>query len=136
MTLNIILTPPTAIGGSAISMKIERLTYNINREVISAKFSNKDKVQIMDVQGSLLKYSINGIITSISEMQDLITASRTWWIDSAGDSSDVTRLPKIQWRSRSAQYMTIERLEITDYAESDTHEFEYKMEIVVDTRTS
>ena len=137
MTLEIILTEPTYLGGSdTIILKIEHITYGIHRDITVAQFANKDKTKLMDVQASLLDVSISGVLTSVSDVQELITATRTWWTDAADDTSDVTRLPKITWRSRDPQYMTIERLEITDVAETDDHEFEYSMEIKVDTRTS
>lgn len=135
MALEVILTAPTSIGGS-ISLKVEKLTYGIHRNILIANFANKDVTKIADVQASLLDLSLNGIVTSVSDMQALITAARTWWVEGSTSTSDVTTLGKIQWRSRSAQYMVIEQLSITDFAETDTHEFEYTMDIKIDTRTS
>lgn len=132
MTLQVVLTK----GGSTIYLKAEKLTYGIHRDITVAKFSNQDKTKTMDVQASLLDISINGILTTTSAVTDLITAARTWWTDAADDTSNVTLLPKVQWRSRSSQYMTIERLSITDLAEFDGHEFEFSLELKLDTRTS
>lgn len=137
MALQVVLTEPTYLGGSdTITLKAEKLTYGIHRDITVAKFANKDQTKTMDVQASLLDISITGILTSVGDVQALITAARTWWTGSADDTSDATLLPKVQWRSRSVQYMTIERLSITDLAETDSHEFEYTLELAVDTRTS
>lgn len=132
MALQVVLTK----GGSTITLKAEKLTYGIHRDITVAKFANQDKVKTLDVQASLLDISITGILTSVGDMQALITAARTWWTDGADDTSNVTLLPKVQWRSRSSQYMTITRLSITDLAETDSHEFEFSLELAVDTRTS
>ena len=131
MVLQVILTK----GASQITLKAEKLTYGIHRDITVAKFANKDKTKTMDVQASLLDISINGILTNTSEVQALITAARTWWTDAADDTSDVTLLAQVQWRSRSAQYMSIGRLEITEMAEMDGHEFEFSLELKLDTRT-
>ena len=134
MVLNVTIKSP---GGSSIKLKIEKLTYGIHRNVnLTGKRANKDETKIIDHQGSLRDVSLNGIVTSVSDMQELITATREWWVDASDDSGDVTQMPTIEWRGRSAQYMLIDRLEITDYAETDSHEFEYSMEIKIDTRTS
>ena len=136
MTLEVILTPPPIIGGGTISLKVEKLTYGIHRNIVVAKFANKDKTKTMDVQSSLLDISITGILTNVSDMQNLITAVRTWWTEGSTSTSDVTTLAKIQWRDRASQYMVIERLTITDMTETDSHEFEFSLEIKIDTRTS
>jgi len=132
MALQVVLTK----GGSTINLKAESLVYGIHREITVAKMSNKDNTKTMDVQASLLDMTITGRLTSTSAVSELINAARTWWLDAADDSSDVTLLPKVQWRTRSAQYMSIERLSITDLAEFDGHEFEFSLELKLDTRTS
>lgn len=136
MVLDVTLIPPSSIGGSNILLKVEKLTYGIHRNVLIAKFANKDKTKIADVQSSLLDISINGILTSVGDMRTLITATRTWWVAGSVSTSDVTTLAKIQWRDRNAEYMVIDQLSITDMTETDTHEFEYTLELKLDTRKS
>lgn len=141
MGLEIILTPPPDPANDypnwvTIYLKVEKLTYGIHRNIIVTQFANKDETKIGDVQTSLLNISINGILTSVSDIQDLITAARSWWVTGSTSTSDVTTLGTIQWRNRSQQRMVIERLEITDTAETDSHEFEFSLELKLDTRTS
>ena len=135
MTLQVNITEPG--GGTPLVLKIEKLTYGIHRNVnTTGRRANKDQTKIMDHQASLLDISLSGILTTITDMEDLINAATSWWVGASDDSSDVTQLPTIQWRGRAAQYMLIDRLEITDISETGNHEFEYTLEIKVDTRTS
>ena len=136
MTLKVILCPPTSIGGDCILLKVEKLNYSIHRNVAVANFANQDKLKIIDYQASILEININGIVTSVAEMQKLITAARTWWVAGSTSTSNVTTLAKISWRDRPYQYMVIGQSSITDMAETDDHEFEYSLDIKIDTRTS
>ena len=135
MAILVILTEPTYLGGTdTIELNVERLTYDIDNEIQVTPFVNRDSTMIMDIEESLLSMMIDGKLKTTTDMEALLTATNTWWTDSADDMSDATKLPKITWRGRTPQYMTIKRLEITDLAETDDHDFEFSMELAVDTR--
>lgn len=135
MTLEVILKEPSDLGSGTISLRVEKLTYGVHRDIIVSPYSKRDVSKTGDVTGSLLNIDINGIFSSVSDMEDVIDASRTWWLSVDG-SGDVTKLPSVKWRDRSYQYCEIENLSIIDDSESDAHEFEYSLGLALDTRTS
>lgn len=134
MALQVILKEPSDLGSGTISLKVEKLTYGIHRDIIVSPYSKRDVSKTGDVTGSLLNIDINGVFTTVAAMQAMITAARTWWLSVDG-SGDVSKLPSVKWRSRSYQYCEIENLSITDDSDSDSHEFEYSLALALDTRT-
>ena len=134
MTLEVIMKEPSDLGSGTILLKVERLTYGVHRDILVSPYSKRDVTKTGDVTGSLLNIDITGVFSSVSDMQPMITAARTWWLSVDG-SGDVTKLPSVKWRDRSYQYCEIENLSITDDSDTDAHEFEYTLALALDTRT-
>ena len=132
------LTPPSVLGGDVIHLATESIGYELSAgDLKVSPTALKDESILLQTTAAVPKLHIKGVFSgtdALGKMNGLLTAAAYWWTYTTASTTDFTKFPQVSWHSKT-RYMLINRLSITDLAETDGNELTYDLEIVIDSRS-
>ena len=138
LSSEVILTPPSDLGGDAIHLATESINYELSAGNLGAvSIADKNESWLKQTTGAIPQIRIKGVLSgtdAIARMNGLITAAVYWWTYTTASQTDFTKYPQITWHSKT-RYMLIERLSIVDVAGVDGNELTYDLNILIDSRS-